>query len=321
MEKLLSIIVPVYNTEEYLCRCLESIFDENADNSLYEVIVVNDGSPDNSMHILRDFCNIYSNMLLLDKENGGVSSARNLALQKATGKYVTFVDSDDAIFNGALVRLLDVLKDCEDDIVVMRSFMHGNIERYGWNKIFNNTEVEKSISVINRKYSRGSVCGCAFSTSFLKNNGILFPVGVRNGEDTIFFFTSLFWANSVKFQDIKFYNVIGREGSASNTFTAKRLDSSVLGVKLVCELIEKFSDDEKVDIFKYLKYILIDSIVKAAISTPCCGYKYLRQLGIEQLRKSDCRKITYAKYKMAVMNRSLLLYYILVMFKKIALKS
>lgn len=320
MEKLLSIIVPVYNTEEYLCRCLESIFDKNADSALYEVIAVNDGSPDNSMHILRGFCGIYSNMLLIDKENGGVSSARNLALQRAAGKYVAFVDSDDAIFDGALVHLLDMLKECKDDIVVMRSFMHANVERYGWSKIFNNAEVEKPISVINRKYSRGSVCGCAFSTSLLRSNGILFPEGVRNGEDTIFFFMSLFWADSVRFQDIKFYNVIGREGSASNTYTAQRLDSSVLGVKFVCGLIERFSSDEKVDIFKYLKYILIDSIVKATISTPGCGYRYLRKLGLDKLRESDCRKITYAKYKMAVMNRSLLLYYILVIFKKLALK-
>lgn len=92
---ILSIIVPVYNTEKYLETCLESLLSQDIDKSMYEIICINDGSTDGSLAILQEYAKQYDNIVLIDKENEGVSIARNVGLEKAKGDYVWFIDADD----------------------------------------------------------------------------------------------------------------------------------------------------------------------------------------------------------------------------------
>lgn len=108
---LLSIIVPVYNAEEYVKVCLDSLLHQNIDN--YEIICVNDGSRDNSLSILLDYEKINHKIKVINKENGGVSSARNMGINSASGKWIWFVDSDDYIPFNCLDYLVSNL---EDDI-------------------------------------------------------------------------------------------------------------------------------------------------------------------------------------------------------------
>lgn len=89
----ISIIVPIYNVEKYLERCILSIIKQTYQN--IEIILVNDGSTDSSIEICKKYSKIDSRILLIDKENGGLSDARNVGLQVAKGDYVLFVDSDD----------------------------------------------------------------------------------------------------------------------------------------------------------------------------------------------------------------------------------
>lgn len=91
----LSIIVPVYNTEKYLKTCLESLLNQDIDKSMYEIICINDGSTDGSLAILQEYAKQYDNIVLIDKENEGVSIARNVGMEKAQGDYVWFIDADD----------------------------------------------------------------------------------------------------------------------------------------------------------------------------------------------------------------------------------
>lgn len=93
----LSIIIPVYNVERYLRQCLESCLNQDVPKSQYEVIIVNDGSPDNSQAIIDEYSSKYDNVRVLKKKNGGLSSARNAGLNIASGDYIWFVDSDDWI--------------------------------------------------------------------------------------------------------------------------------------------------------------------------------------------------------------------------------
>ena len=104
--KKLSIIIPVYNTSRYLRKCLDSIVCQNIDNNLYEVIVVNDGSPDEAQDIIDEYINKYPHLLAIKQQNQGLSVARNNGLKAATGLYVWFVDSDDWLFDGSLLLLL-----------------------------------------------------------------------------------------------------------------------------------------------------------------------------------------------------------------------
>ena len=94
--KLLSIIIPVYNAEEYIGKCIHSIIDNN-DTSEIEIICVDDGSQDRSGMICDDFSSRYPNIHVIHKENGGVSSARNTGLSVAQGDYIAWIDSDDYV--------------------------------------------------------------------------------------------------------------------------------------------------------------------------------------------------------------------------------
>lgn len=110
MSPLISIIVPVYNVEDYLPTCLDSLLRQGIENERYEVILINDGSKDGSGTICKDYVARHANFFLLNQENQGVAAARNHGLGFAHGEYVIFVDSDDFLADNGLKRLVDVLK-------------------------------------------------------------------------------------------------------------------------------------------------------------------------------------------------------------------
>ena len=111
----ISVIVPIYNVEQYVERCLNSIIENTYKN--LEIICINDGSTDNSLKILEKIAENEQRIKIIDKINGGVSSARNIGLDVATGDYIAFVDSDDWVHNRYFEILLDFAIKEEADIV------------------------------------------------------------------------------------------------------------------------------------------------------------------------------------------------------------
>lgn len=110
----LSVIIPVYKVEDYLRECLDSCLTQNIDDC--EFICVNDGSPDSCPDILNEYAHKDSRIKVINKENGGLSSARNAGINAASGKWVMFLDSDDKLHQGSLEKLLNVIEsepDCE----------------------------------------------------------------------------------------------------------------------------------------------------------------------------------------------------------------
>lgn len=110
---LLSIIIPVYNVEKYIMKCVSSIIkqiNELKENDIVEIIIVNDGTPDNSINIITDYIRQYDFVKVISQENKGLSAARNFGLSNASGKYVWFFDSDDWLNNGSLEPIVLYLK-------------------------------------------------------------------------------------------------------------------------------------------------------------------------------------------------------------------
>ena len=103
----LSIIIPVYNVENYIKGTLESIYNQKEDETTFEVIIVNDGTPDNSMLIVEEFKNNHSNLIIINQNNLGLSAARNVGVKNASGKYIWFVDSDDKINPNSISKILE----------------------------------------------------------------------------------------------------------------------------------------------------------------------------------------------------------------------
>ena len=111
-----SVIVPVYNVEKYLEKCLDSLVNQTLKE--IEIIIVNDGSPDNSQKIIDRYAKKHKNIKAYIKENGGLSDARNYGIKKATGEYISFIDSDDYIANDMLEIMYNKAKNNRLDIVV-----------------------------------------------------------------------------------------------------------------------------------------------------------------------------------------------------------
>ena len=117
-----SIIVPVYNSENYLKKCLDSLLNQSYTD--FEVILINDGSTDKS----RDICEQYSDndfrIKTVNKDNGGLSSARNVGMSVAKGKYITFVDSDDKIYPNSLIDILNWIKESKTDLCFLSAYKY-----------------------------------------------------------------------------------------------------------------------------------------------------------------------------------------------------
>ena len=104
--KLLSIILPVYKVEDYIRACLVSIFKQGLSDTMFEVVLVNDGTPDNSIGVVTDIIRQHDNIIVINQDNKGVSCARNAGLESAQGEYVYFMDPDDLLFDNSLSVLL-----------------------------------------------------------------------------------------------------------------------------------------------------------------------------------------------------------------------
>jgi len=114
----LSIIIPVCNVEQYIGPCLESIYRQGLRDNVFEVIVVNDGSTDNSMEVVKGIMSLHHNIHILNQDNAGPSVSRNVGMERAMGEYVLFVDSDDVLMDNGLSFLLSKAIGSSVDMVV-----------------------------------------------------------------------------------------------------------------------------------------------------------------------------------------------------------
>lgn len=114
----LSIIVPVYNVEKYIRPCIESIFKQDLDEDCFEVIIVNDGTPDHSMEVIQDIVERHKNITVLNQENQGLSVARNNGIAAAKGEYILMPDSDDLLVENSLKPLLEKALETKVDLLV-----------------------------------------------------------------------------------------------------------------------------------------------------------------------------------------------------------
>lgn len=199
----LSVIIPIYNAEKYIKRCIESVYRQDLDINNFELLVVNDGSTDNSPSIVKELQKIYPNITLIDKENGGAASARNKGIDKATGEYLVFIDADDYYNPHNLKRLLETCKSESLDILYYRLLIHyedGSVsDSLGGD--YNGMPVQKVMSGL-ECYQRGflasTMCACMIKRDILLANNLKFT-NKRFGEDALLSYCVTAFANKVMF--------------------------------------------------------------------------------------------------------------------------
>ncbi len=117
-DKILSIIIPVYNVEQYIRSCICSVLNQDIDKDCYEIILIDDGTPDRSIEMIADIIKENPNIQVIHQHNMGLSATRNVGVRMATGKYILFVDSDDILVENSLKALLNIASSEEVDLIV-----------------------------------------------------------------------------------------------------------------------------------------------------------------------------------------------------------
>ena len=220
-----SIVVPVYNTEKYLDACIQSVLNQTYEH--WELILVNDGSVDNSENICRSYASNDERILVVSQENRGVSAARNAGIAKATGKYISFLDSDDELERNAIEILLDDIIQYGADIsVATKSLVKADgtiqcLDNDGSVTVYEGEEMlERSLRYA--KYTN-SLHAQLFSVDFI--NGISFAEGYRINEDGYFLFVCYTQKPRVVQRKTNVYRYFYRENSSSNgKFSEKYFD-------------------------------------------------------------------------------------------------
>lgn len=207
---ILSIIIPVYNAEKYLRKCLKIIFQQYLPASDYEVIVINDGSIDESKNIILDFQNNHRNLIVVNQANNGVSTARNVGLAIAKGNYITFVDSDDEIESNSLKSIIEKLKIDNLDILYPRIDTYSDNDHRLGSISFNGNydEIKRGVFQERRTFP-----ATFYRKELLKN--IRFNPLISLGEDTVFNAKVQAIAHRVSFANIPYYKYTVRENSLS----------------------------------------------------------------------------------------------------------
>lgn len=232
---LISVIVPVYNVEKYLAKCIESILAQGVED--FELLLVNDGSKDSSLAICNDFATRDSRIKVISKENGGVSSARNLALDNATGEWVTFVDADDWLEEESLAACRPYMDEYEAIRFSTRDiFANGKSRRRtvrqakDWDEAFR--------QVVGHETMIG-VAGTLYRRNIFEDNNIRFDTDIVYGEDWWVLAQALYRARRVKTLSSLYGYIYNRsnETSCSNTISSAKLIQSLIIAKRIGDMV------------------------------------------------------------------------------------
>ena len=218
--KRLSIILPIYNVEAYIKVGLESIFRQGLDDDDFEVILVNDGTPDNSIGVVEDIIRQHQNIIVINQENQGISKARNSGFYKSQGEYVYFMDPDDLLVDNALSVLLKKTESSNVDILMADYHKFKDGEDY--NKLTNiHQEDSDTLKTAEQAYLEDLnpyecyVWLMLYKRSFLINKGIEFKPFLF--EDTLFCQESFIKATTVLRTHLILY--LYRKRAGSSTFS------------------------------------------------------------------------------------------------------
>jgi glycosyltransferase involved in cell wall biosynthesis len=241
-EDKVSIIIPVYNAAKHLDKCLNSVVKQTYCN--IEIIIINDGSTDNSKEVCECFVSKYKNIKLINQENCGPSSARNKGIQVSSGKYIQFVDSDDTIDLGMTEKLVDSINDEIQFIICGYRYIRLDAVK---EKIINRVpglcgikEIKDFISHFGLYFKDGfihSPSNKLYASNVIKKNDIYFDSNVRFGEDLLFNLDYIKRCNKIcVIQDVLYNYVACQTGSLTSCYKNNLFQNQ----KMLNENVKKF---------------------------------------------------------------------------------
>jgi glycosyltransferase involved in cell wall biosynthesis len=297
--KSLSVIIPMYNVEAYVERCIRSLENQDIPGDDYEIICINDGSPDDSRGVIKRLQNEYDNIILIDQENQGVSRARNHGIDMATGKYLVFIDPDDYVDENTFSSILQNAREKQAQVSIL-----------GFSFLYQDGSLRKRI--LNEKYTSEVYVGTRtyfiirsdgytdpdrmvavlFERDFINRNKLRYLPDVPYLEDGEFIARILCLAERCIFDRSSFYQRTTRPGSATNS-ELFRSDKAINGFLKAAEHLRMFKEEqslsEKQNIFlnqPIFKFVLLT--LNSALQKPYLkNYRSIRK----KLFRSNFRKI------------------------------
>lgn len=241
--RTVSIIVPVYNVERYIDKCLRSIINQTLQN--IEVIIVNDGSTDGSQNIIDKYASKYNDKIIsLRKENGGLADARNYGLRYASGEYVGFVDSDDWIEPDMYEKLYKCADQKKADIVISDFIFEPDS-----NVIHTNITEGTSLTLTSHPsllLTEASVCNKLFKRSLFTENNIEFPKGKLH-EDRLAICKLYYFADNIVYIREGLYHYLkGRGNSITTSVNMKKYNDILISLESIYCFFEEVNYTSKI---------------------------------------------------------------------------
>lgn len=296
---LLSVIIPMYNCAPVIVRCLDSIDYQDC-----EIIVVNDGSKDNGAEIVEKYAATHPNVRLINKSNGGVSSARNLGIQEARGKYISFIDADDYIVSGGLERIVTLAEEHNADVV---KFKNKNVidtseqDKSSVSETPINIEITTGDGVLKRHdISDYIVWDGIYRRTIIVENNVLFKTDLCLREDDTFMGMLYCHANIVIATDLLLYRYVSASNYSSthNQPIEKQRKLIISGLK-AAQHRGHYVQEHKPEVMQLerLKYMRWVCTVRNAISAQLTLKEYRALL--DEFRKEGIYPLDYAWIKTA----------------------
>ncbi len=260
MDILLSIIIPIYNVENYITECLDSICNQYKTG--IELLLINDGSTDSSGIICDQYAQSHPYIRVIHQKNAGPSAARNAGIRNAIGKYITFVDSDDFIAGGSLKHILTNLKHEEFDLYFLNTKKfypdgHSELQDLFQKEFFSSHEKWTIFHEISKmKKFPGGAWSKIAKRSLIESNNIYFKEGILS-EDIHWLFHALLYADSISYLegDYYFYRQ-NRNDSLTNKVSLKRLEDWIWVIEDNIQSGQSYSSEIKKDIYSMMSYEL-----------------------------------------------------------------
>ena len=298
--KIISVIVPMYNVATYLHNCIKSVFEQGIAESDFEIIMVDDESPDNSLEIANALAKQYSNIIVVSQKNKGLGGARNTGVANASGEYILFLDADDWFIPNSIKNIYKIAKENKLDIL-----------EYGFNQVtkegtvvnslaLNNNKIFKGVNYYNTiKYS-GSACNKLYSRSFLKANNLVFLEKIY-GEDFEFNTRAYFFANKVMATDIICSEFLQSDNSItrnkSKSMKTKYLNDYIKILDNIKTFYLENNTENKPEVTSYFKERLTLVNINAFFMMFKNKYSYKEILDYK--KNLDAKKILYIKQTVA----------------------
>lgn len=289
-DSLISVIIPVYNCQDYIGRCIESVLNQSYGN--IEVIIINDGSTDNSAKLCRDYAHRDSRIKVIDSQNYGPSKARNTGIENSKGSFIFFMDADDFIEQKALELLMGSYNRYSADLVVgdFKKVQNGKVES-GHARVFLADKLLSKQDIVD--YTRSYLkkpnrfplfvysWGRLFKAAIIKENKLFYDVNLRTFEDVAFNFDYLKHAKDLFFLNVPLYNHLISDNYASAAMSLGADPEDLFGYRKALAEAADFldscssgGDTEKEIAHAYVCYTIIQLI-------RCCG----------QINKNNKKKI------------------------------